>query len=133
MNNNFYVLAMISKVLKPNKSKNELMQCHNNQTLHNPADIAECFSEHFRDFPRSFHEHIQSVNNLPLHYVKRIGNSFENFPIAVSDVVRAFSKFKYKRCPINEVPSSLLKKMCGRNFTSCSLLVQSVNKFWRIP
>ena len=67
------------------------MMCYESQTLNDPADIAECCSEHFCDIRRSLHECIQSVTDSPLQYVNGIENSFVNTPITEFDV-RAFSK-----------------------------------------
>ena len=85
------------------------MLYQNNQTLRDPADIAECFSENFYDIPRSLHEHIQPVNDSLFQYVNRIENSLVHFPITESDVVREFSRMKPKKSDIGEVPFIHLK------------------------
>ena len=91
----------INKVLKPNTPENELMMCHNNQTLNDPADTAECFIEFFYDIP----------TKITCAYVNRIENSFVHFLIAESDVVGAFTKLKSKKGAIDEVQYFLLKNV----------------------
>ena len=73
------------------------MLCHNNQTLSDHADIAQCFSEHFCDIPRSLDERIQPVNDSLLQYVNRAQNSFVHFPITEFDAVREVSIMKSKK------------------------------------
>ena len=104
------------------------MLCYNNQTLSQPADIAECVSEIFCDISRSLHECKQTVCITPVQYVNMIKRFFVHFSLTKPFVVGVFSKKKSKKGAIDEVSSFKLKK-CLDIFS----LVQSVNKLWRIP
>ena len=86
------------------------MLYQNNQTLSDPADIAECFSENFCDTPRSLHECIQPVCVTPVQYVNMIKRFFVHLYLTKPYVIRAFSKNKSKKGAIDEVLSFKLKK-----------------------